>query len=165
VQQGMIAGLVASLLLVIYESTRPHISSLGHVPNVPGAYSDLARHSENIPVPGVLIVRLDAPMYYANALTFRGNVKTMIEEAKTQLRAVLFDAGIQYQLDLTSADTLKKLVKELQSKGISVYFADVRVPVREFSQRTGLLGVIGEDHLFPTVDAAVNFLETTACLA
>ena len=67
----MIIGLLASLAFVIYRSSRPHLSSLGRVPGVEGAYSDLARHPENAPVPGVLIVRLDAPMYYANALTVR----------------------------------------------------------------------------------------------
>ena len=160
VLQGMIIGLICALLLVIYKSSRPHIASLGRVPGVPGAYSDLVRHPEDAPVPGVLIVRLDGPMYYANALTVRDQIKTMIEEAKTQLRALLIDLGAQDQLDLTSVEVLKGLVKELQGKGIAVYVADMHAPVLEFSQRTGLLELIGEDHIFPTVDAAVRFLET-----
>jgi SulP family sulfate permease len=162
VLQGMIIGLICALLLVIYKSSRPHIASLGHVPGVSGAYSDLARHPEDTPVPGVLIVRLDGPMYYANALTVRDQIKTMIEEAKTQPRALLIDLGAQDQLDLTSAEVLKGLVKELQGKRIAVYMADTHVPVLEFSRRTGLIELIGEDHIFPTVDAAVHFLETDA---
>ena len=59
VLQGMLIGLLASLALVIYRSSRPHISSLGRVPGVPGAYSSLERHPENMPVPGVLILRLE----------------------------------------------------------------------------------------------------------
>jgi len=159
VLQGMIIGLVSALLLVIYQSSRPHIASLGHVPDVRGAYSDMARHPENIPVPSVLIVRLDGPMYYANALTIRDQVKTMIEEAATHPRAMLIDLGAQDQIDLTSIEVLKGLVKDLQSKGIAMYLADVHMPVREFSQRVGLLEIIGEDHIYPTVDAAVRFLE------
>ena len=62
VLEGMIIGLIGSLLFVIYQSSRPHIASLGRVPGVPGAYSDLARHAENMQVPGVLIVRLDGPI-------------------------------------------------------------------------------------------------------
>ena len=80
VLQGMIIGLVASLVFVVYKTSRPHVSSLGRVPGVPGAYSDLTRHPENVPVPGVLIVRLDAQLYYANALTYRDRVKAMVEE-------------------------------------------------------------------------------------
>ena len=83
VLQGMVLGLFFSLLFFIYKSSRPHMSSLGHVPGVPGAYSDLTRHPDNIAVPGTLILRLDAPLYYANALTVREKVKTMVEEYET----------------------------------------------------------------------------------
>ena len=82
-----------------------------------GAYSDLTRHPENLPVPGVLIVRLDAPMYYANALTARDRVKAMIREAAPPPRAVIFDAEGQDDLDLTSAEMLKGLVAELHRQG------------------------------------------------
>jgi SulP family sulfate permease len=159
VLEGMIIGVVASLVLVIYKSSRPHLSSLGRVPGVPGAYSDLTRHPENTPIPGVLILRLDGPLYYANALTVRDRAKALIEEAETLPRAVIFDAAAQDEIDLTSTDTLKSLVKELRAKNIAVYFADVHAPVREFSRRTGLLELIGEDKIFPTVDAAVRFAE------
>ncbi len=93
VLEGMIIGVVASLVFVIYRSSRPHVSSLGRVPGVPGAYSDLTRHPENTPVPGVLIVRLDGQLYYANALTVRDRVKAMIAEADVTARAVIFDAS------------------------------------------------------------------------
>jgi SulP family sulfate permease len=160
VLEGMIIGLISGLLIVIYRSSRPHVASLGRVPGVSGVYSDMARHPVNIPVPGVLIVRLDGPMYYANALTIRDYIKKMIEESKTKPRALLIDLGAQDQIDLTSIEVLKGLVKELQAKGIAIYLADVHTPVREFSRRTGLLEIIGEDHIYPTVDAAVRFLET-----
>lgn len=61
VLEGMLIGLLASLAFVIYRSSKPHLSSLGRVPGIEGAYSDLGRHPENEPVPGVLIVRLDTP--------------------------------------------------------------------------------------------------------
>jgi high affinity sulfate transporter 1 len=160
VLEGMIIGVVASLIIVIYRSSRPHLSSLGRVPGVPGAYSDLIRHPENTPIPGVMILRLDAPMYYANALTVRDRAKALIEEAGTPPRAVIFDAAAQDAIDVTSTDTLKSLVKELRAKNIVVYFAEVHAPIREFSRRTGLLELVGEDKVFPTVDAAVRFAES-----
>lgn len=162
VLEGMVIGVVASLVYVIYQSSRPHISSLGRVPGVPGAYSDLSRHPENRPVPGVLIVRLDGALYFANALTVRDRVKAMLEETQPAPRAVIFDASAQENLDLTSADVLKSLVKELQGSGVRVVFADVHAPVREFGRRTGLLDLIGEEHLFATVDIAVQHVESTA---
>jgi MFS superfamily sulfate permease-like transporter len=71
------------------------------------------------------------------------------------------DATAQDNLDITSAEMLKSLVKELKDKGIEIYAAEVHAPVREAARRMGLVELIGKDHGFPTVDAAVNFLETS----
>ncbi len=160
VLQGMIIGVVASLVFVIYRSSRPHVSSLGRIPDVPGAYSDLDRHPENVPVPGVLIVRLDGQFYYANALTVRDRVKAMVADMETPPRAVIFDAASQDQIDVTGTDVLKSLLKELHGKGIDVYVAEVHAPVLEYGRQTGLLEALGEDHVFPTVDAAVRHVES-----
>ena len=162
VLQGMVIGMVCSLLLVVYKSSRPHISSLGRIPGIPGAYADLIRHPENLPVPGVLILRLDAPLYYANALTVQDRVKTLVDETDPPPRAVILDATVQEELDVTSAEMLKGLVMNLQGKGVSVYVAEAHAPAAEFSRRTGLYDLIGEEHMFPTVDAAVRSLEASA---
>ena len=148
VLEGMIIGVVASLVFVVYKSSRPHVSSLGRVPGVPGAYSDLTRHPEDTPVPGVLIVRVDGQLYYANALTVRDRVKAMIAEMSAPPRAVIFDSASWDQLDVTSTEVIRGLVKELRGNGIEVYFADVHAPVLEHGRTTGLLDFIGEDHIF-----------------
>jgi SulP family sulfate permease len=159
VLEGMIIGVVASLIFVVYRSSRPHVSSLGRVPGVPGAYSDLGRHPEDTPVPGVLIVRVDGQLYYANALTIRDRVKEMVAEMEAPPRAVIIDSSAWDQLDVTSTEVIKSLVKELRGNGIAVYFAEVHAPVLEYVRKTGLLDFIGEDHVFPTVDLAVRSLE------
>jgi sulfate permease, SulP family len=161
VLEGMIIGVLASLLFVVYQSSRPHVSSLGRVPGVPGSYSDLTLHPDNVPVPGVLIVRVDGQLYYANALTVRDRVKAMIAEMETAPRAVILDAGAWYQIDLTSSNALNGLVKELHGKGINVYMAEVHVPVLDFGRRTGLFECIGEDHVFSTVDLAARAFEAS----
>jgi high affinity sulfate transporter 1 len=162
VLQGMMIGLLASLAFVVYRSSQPHLSSLGRVPGVTGAYSDLARHPENAPVPGVLIVRLDAPMYYANALTARDRLKAMVRDTSPPPRAVIFDAEGQDDLDVTSATVLEGLVAELRGTGVAVYFANVHAPVLERARETGLLEAAGGDRVFPTVDLAVRALEQRA---
>jgi len=159
VLEGMIIGLLASLLFVIYRSSRARLSSLGRVPGVPGAYSDEARHPDDTPVPGVLIVRLDAPLYYANALTVRDAVRHMIADQEPPPRAVVLDAGTQDELDVTSTDMVKALVKQLRDGGLTVCFADVHAPILERGRETGLLEAIGEDNVYPTVDVAARHLE------
>lgn len=159
VLQGMIIGLLASLLFVVYRSSKAHLSSLGRVPGVPGAYSDLARHPGDAPVRGVLIVRFDAPLYYANALSVRDAVKTLIAAQQPAPQHVVFDFGTQDQLDVTSTDMVKGLVKQLRESGLDVSFADVHAPVLEGGREAGLLEAIDEDHVFPTVETAVAYIE------
>jgi high affinity sulfate transporter 1 len=159
VLQGMMIGLLASLAFVVYRSSRPHLSSLGRVPDVEGAYADLERHPENVPVPGVLIVRLDAPMYYANALTARDRLKAMLRAAAPPPRAVVFDGEGQDELDLTSAQMLRGLVVELRAAGLAVCFANVHAPVLERARETDLLDTVGLERIFPTIDQAVRAIE------
>jgi SulP family sulfate permease len=124
VLQGMIIGVAASLLFVVYESSRPHVSIMGRVPGVPGAYSDLTIHPENVPVPGVLIVRVDGQLYYANALTIRDRVRAMAANMQPPPRAVILDASAWYNMDVTSSDILK------ESIGKDHVFATVDLAVR-----------------------------------
>ena len=159
VLEGMMIGLLASLAFVLYRSSRPHLSSLGRVPGAVGAYSDLARHPENAPVPGVLIVRLDAPMYYANALTARDRAKAMIRETTPPPRAVIFDAEGQDDLDVTSAHVLHGMIAELRGRDVEVYFANVHAPVLERARETGLLEAVDAEHVLRTVDLAVRAVQ------
>jgi sulfate permease, SulP family len=159
VLQGMLIGMLASLALIVYQSSRPHLASLGRVPGIPGAYSDLKRHTDSVAIPGILILRLDAPIYYANALTVRDRAKAIITETQPPPRAIILDSAGQDSLDITSADMLYRLLSELKDQGIDIYLAELHKTVRQFIQRTRLLEMITEDHVFPTVDAALHFIE------
>jgi len=159
VLQGMLIGLLASLVLFIYQTSRPHISSLGRVPGVPGAYTSLERHPENVPVPGVLILRLDSPMVYYNALTVRDHIKALIAATQPPPQAIILDAAVQDQLDLTSAEVMRGLVQEMERAGIAVCVAELHTPVAQFAERIGATGLLREGRRFPTVDAAVRALE------
>ena len=110
-------------------------------------------------MPGVVILRLNSPIYYGNALTVRDKIVEMIKASDQPVTAVLLDATVQYALDITSSNMLKSLVKRLHNQGIAIYFAEVQDPVLEFSAKTGLLDLVGADHLFSTVDAAVHSIE------
>jgi MFS superfamily sulfate permease-like transporter len=101
-------------------------------------------------------LRVDAQLYYANALTARDRVKAMIAEMESPPRAVIFDATSQDQLDLTTTEAIRGLMKELHEKGIDLYLAEIHAPVLEHGRRMGLLEFIGEDHVYPTVDLAVQ---------
>jgi MFS superfamily sulfate permease-like transporter len=100
-------------------------------------------------------------MYYANALTVREQIKALVADTQPPPSAVVLDAATQDALDITSVDVLKGMVIELKDRGIDVFVAEVHAPVREIIQRIGLIELIGEHHEFPTVDAAVQFIEAS----
>jgi len=157
---GMLIGLVASTLLMVYRSSRPHLAVLGRAPGVAGKYQDVERHPESTPVPGVLVIRLDAPLYYANALTVSELVMEAVEATDPRPRSIVFDATALDSLDITSAEMLEKLVRKLRADGIDLVIAEAHAPVVAFARRTGLLAQLGDGRIYPTVDAAVHALET-----
>jgi high affinity sulfate transporter 1 len=159
VLQGMVIGLVSSLVFVIYQSSRPHLASVGRIAGAPGAYSDLARHPENTPVPGVLILRLHGALYYANALTVRDQVRALVDAADPAPRALVLDLGAQDTLDLTSAKILIAMGREMRGRGIDAYLVDVHAPALAFARSVGVLDVIPAEHVFPTIELAVQHIE------
>ena len=156
VLEGMIIGLVASIAFVLFRSSRPHIASLGRRPGVTGAFSDLNRHPENQPIPGVLIARIDAPLYYANALTTRDQLKAMIASSNPPPHALIIDLAAQDEIDLTTTEVFSGFLRELREGGPDVYFADVHAPVIDYARKTGLFDLMGQDRVFETVEAAVQ---------
>jgi len=155
----IIALVFSPLLLVIYRTAKPHLSFLGRDPDNPVHYSDMTRHPENQPLPGILILRLDAPIYYDNAQTVRDKIKKHIGEADLPPKAVILDSTSQDSLDVTSSEILISLPRELKADGIEVYVAEVHTPVLDFSQRTELYELIGDEHIFTTVNSAVMYAE------
>ena len=96
-------------------------------------------------------------MYYANAQTVREHVKALIARNRPPPHGLVWDFTGRDMVGITSAEVLKRLLVELKAKGIDIYMAEMHAPVREQSRRTGLLEMIGEDHIFPSVDTAVRF--------
>jgi sulfate permease, SulP family len=155
---GLVIGVVSMLLLVMYQASRPHLSVQGRVPGVSGAYGDIERHPDYPTVPGLLVLRLEAPLWYANATLVRDRVKMLVGRSDPLPRAVIVAAGASEALDVTSAEMLEQLVTTLHSAGIDFALADVRLPVMEMARRSRLLGIIGEDRIFHTVEEAVQAL-------
>jgi SulP family sulfate permease len=84
---------LTGLLIILYRASRPYLAVLGKVPGQVGAYGDIARHPENVRVAALLIVRLDAPLYFLNANVARGQVLDLVAASQPAPKAVLFDLG------------------------------------------------------------------------
>jgi high affinity sulfate transporter 1 len=155
---ALIIGVTAMLLLVVYHSSQPHVAELGRVPGLPGAYGGRRMHPEYEPVPGLLILRLQTPVLYSNAAPVAHRIKQLVGEADPTPRAVIVESGGSDRLDITSAEMLRQLVRELHAAGIDLALADVHTQVVRMARRAGVLDELGEDRIFHTVDEAVEAL-------
>jgi sulfate permease, SulP family len=159
---GLVIGVLSMLLLLVYNASRPNVAVLGRAPGEPGVFLGLDRHPDVEPVPGVLLLRLKAPLIYANAAPVRDRVKRLVGGATPTPRAVVLEMGANDDLDITAAEVLQELVTSLRAAGLDIALADVRDTVIARARLTGLLAVLGEDHVFHTLGQAVDELEATA---
>jgi sulfate permease, SulP family len=158
---GLVIGVSSMLLLLIYHASQPHVATLGRVPGVLGAYGDVRRHPDYEPVPGLLIMRLQTPLLYANATPVEHRIKQLVAESDPLPSGVILDTAGTDRLDITSALMLQRLAAELHSAGIDLALTEAHVPVVRMARRAGLVERLGEDRFFHTIDQAVDALTTS----
>ncbi len=151
---GLIIAVLLSLILLLYRASRPYIATLGQVPGQPGAYGDISRHAKYSQVPSLLLVRVDAPLYFFNANVAREQILSQV--AATHPKAVVLDIGASADLDISTADMLQELATTLQEEKVDLLLAQVRGSVRDRLRKTGTINVIGEDHIYRSLDSAVQ---------
>ena len=156
---GLLIAVFLSLLIILYRASRPYIAVLGKVPGQVATYGDISRHPENAQVPSLLIVRLDAPLYFLNANLARGQILDLITASQPPPAAILFDLGASADLDIASLDMLKNLVRELEEANVDVLLAQVRGRVRDRLRKAGVMAEIGENRIYLSVPAAVADFE------
>jgi SulP family sulfate permease len=152
---GLIIGVLLSLVLFIARASRPRVSVLGEDPAVPGAYLDVDRHPEARATAGVLVVKADAPIFYANAQAVRDSIDDLLGKANEPVRVVVLDLDTNDDIDVTTADQLVKLRHSLDARGVTLCLAHVHAPTLLIAQRAGLIHSPGSNHVFPTVGAAL----------
>jgi high affinity sulfate transporter 1 len=161
---GAIPGIGIAVILAVIEflwdGWRPHSAVLGRAEGVKG-YHDITRYPDARRVPGLILFRWDAPLFFANAELFRARVLASIREAPTPTRWFVIAAEPVTSVDVTANDSLEDLRKTLQDSGIELRFAELKDPVKDKLKRFGLYAHLGEDAFFPTLGAAVShYLET-----
>ena len=152
---GLIIGVLLSLVLFIARASRPRVSVLGENPALPGAYLDLERHPSARATEGVLVVKVEAPIFYANAQAVRDSIDELVDKATDPVKAVVLDLDTNDDIDVTTADQLIKLRHSLDGRDITLCLAHVHAPTLLIARRAGLIHSPDSHHLFPTVSAAV----------
>jgi MFS superfamily sulfate permease-like transporter len=119
-------------------------------------YHDLERHPDARQVPGLLLYRYDAPLFFANAGHFRRRISDLVATTTPRIRWVVVAAEPITDVDTTAADALRDLLGEFRQQGVVLAFAEMKGPVKDRLRRYGLYAQIGEDRFFPTIGTAVN---------
>jgi SulP family sulfate permease len=154
---GVAAGVVLSLAVLIYRAGHPTTAQLGKTEGE-DVYRNILRRPEARTFPGLLIFRLDANLFFANASYCEERIKHDIAAAAVPVKAVLMDAESINFVDTTAGDMLIKLKQELASKNIRFGLSRVRDPVREFLRRQGVEAALGVDHFFDSITEGVEAL-------
>jgi high affinity sulfate transporter 1 len=159
--EGIFIAVALALLDFIRRAWRPYDAVLGRVDDLKG-YHDVTRYPDAKRIPGLVVFRWDAPLFFANAEVFADRVRQAIASSPTPVRWVIVAAEPVTDLDTTAADVLRELDEELAAKGVDLRFAEMKDPVKDRLKRYGLFDRFGADHFYPTVGEAVSaYLDAT----
>jgi high affinity sulfate transporter 1 len=156
---GVIPGIGLAIVLAVIEflwdGWRPHFAVLGRVNGIRG-YHDIKRYPGARRIPGLVLFRWDAPLFFANAELFKQRILEAVHESPTPVRRIIVAAEPVTSVDITSADLLAELLAELRAANIELRFAEMKDPVKDKLVRFELMDAIGADSFYPTVGAAVD---------
>ena len=163
---GAIPGIGLAIAIAVFEflwdGWRPYSAVLGRLDNVKG-YHDISRYPDSRLIPGLVLFRWDAPLFFANAELFRDRVMKAVESSPTRVNWLVVGAEPVTSIDVTSADTMDELDHILAKSGIRLCIAEMKDPVKDKLKRFGLFSQFGEERFFATLGEAVNcYLESHA---
>ena len=156
---GVIPGIGLAIAIAIaeflWDGWRPHSAVLGRAHGVKG-YHDITRYPDARQIPGLVLFRWDAPLFFANAEFFKERVLDAVAKSPTPVRWLVVAAEPVTSVDVSAGDTVAELDEALHAQGIEFCFAELKDPVKDKLKRFGLFSQLGEQYFFPTIGAAVS---------
>ncbi|MEM5366391.1 sulfate permease [Paraburkholderia azotifigens] len=152
---GICIAIVIAVIEFLWDGWRPHYAILGRVEDLRG-YHDIKRYPQATRIPGLLLFRWDAPLFFANAELFQECLLRAVDESPTPVRRIVVAAEPVTSIDVTSADMLRELIRILGEREIALHFAEMKDPVRDKLRRFEMLDVVGDKRFHPTLGSAVD---------
>ena len=153
--EGIGLAIVIAVIEFLWDGWRPYSAVLGRAEGVKG-YHDITRYPDARLIPGVVLFRWDAPLFFANAELFHDRVLDAVAASPTPVRWLVVAAEPVTSVDVTSADMLAELDDTLHQAGIKLCVAQMKDPVKDKLKRFGLFARFGEAAFFPTIGDAVD---------
>ena len=155
VLEGIVIAVVISVFQLFQRAWRPYAAVLGKVEGVPG-YHDITRYPNASQLPGLLMVRWEATLFFANANLFRNGIRKLVARTDPAPKWIIITAESINDIDTTAGDMLVDLDLELNAAGIHLVFAELKSTVKEKIEDYGLLETIDQRHFYPTIEVAVE---------
>ncbi|MEF8797468.1 MAG: solute carrier family 26 protein, partial [Salinivenus sp.] len=153
IEQGILVGVIVSLIVIIYESSTPHTAVMGRLPDTE-TYRNLKRNPEAMTRSHVVVLRMDANLSFANVSTFQDLVLDL-DVNDPALEAIVIDMYPVNQIDSTATHTLRDVIETCRRSGVRLYLAGVKGPVKDVLDAAGLSDDLGEERFFLEVHDAV----------
>jgi len=155
IEQGIGVGVVLSLAMIIFRTTRPHVAELGKIPGT-HFYRNKERFQNVVERKDLLIVRFDAQLYFANTNFFRETIAELADQKGEPLKTIILKFDSVNNMDSSAVHALEEMLEDYQRRKIDLYFTGLKGPVRDALSKAHLVKKIGEDHLFMSVQEAVD---------
>lgn len=155
IEQGIGIGVILSLAMIIFRTTRPHVAVLGKVPDT-HFYRNVERFEQVEARKDLLIVRFDAQLYFANINYFRDKLEELIVAKGDKLQKVIINAESINNIDSSAVHAINDIVQELRDNGLEICFTGVKGPVRDAMMKGHLMEKIGSQNFFMSVQEAVD---------
>jgi MFS superfamily sulfate permease-like transporter len=152
---GIAIAIVVAVIEFLWDGWRPHSAVLGRVGHVKG-YHDITRYPDAQLIPGQVLFRWDAPLFFANAEFFHDRALAAVASSPTPVRWLVVAAEPVTSVDVTAADILGELDETLHAAGVEMCFAEMKDPVKDKLKRFGLFTRLGERRFFATLEEAVS---------
>jgi high affinity sulfate transporter 1 len=152
---GIGLAIVIAIIEFLWDAWRPYSAVLGRAKGVAG-FHDITRYPDARQIPGLVLFRWDAPLFFANAELFKLRVLETVAKSVAPIRWLVVAAEPITSVDVTAADALAELDDTLHEAGIELCFAELKDPVKDKLKRFGLFARIGESFFFPTIEAAAD---------
>ena len=155
VKTGIFLAVGLSMVWFVIKTTRPHYAVLGRLPGT-DVYRNVKRHNDAETRDNILAIRFDAQFYYGNVSFLKDTIKRAETDMDTELKAVVLDASSINQLDSSADTALHELLRDYRLRGVDLFIANVKGPVRDVMERSGFVEKLGEDHFFLTTREAMD---------
>jgi high affinity sulfate transporter 1 len=152
---GIGLAIAIAVMAFLWNGWRPYSAVLGR-PNGVEGYHDITRYPDARQIPGLVLFRWDAPLFFANAELFKERALDVVARSPSPVRWLVVAAEPVTSVDVTAADALAELDETLRSAGTELCFAELKDPVKDKLKRFGLFSLIGEKSFFPTIETAVR---------